>query len=288
MLMFDVNKIENQQLFKLLLGGVAPRPIALASTVDAAGNPNLSPFSFYNAFGVNPTTLIFSPSRRGRDNSTKDTLENLKVVPEVVLHAVTYNMVQQVNLASHEFAAGINEFVKAGLTPLPSEKVKPPRVKESPFHMECRVREIIETSGKPGSANLVICEVLAIHVDENVLDEQGAISPQKIDLVGRLGGDAYVRASGDAVFDVKKPGKIAGMGIDKLPFFIKNSRFLTGNDLGKLGSLDTLPHRDAILNTRLPEYLQQAPKDQIHQYAHELLHANKAEEAFRVLMAFGA
>jgi flavin reductase (DIM6/NTAB) family NADH-FMN oxidoreductase RutF len=288
MLAYHTKDLENQQLFKLLLGGVAPRPIALASTIDASGRPNLSPFSFYNVFGVNPTTLIFSPSRRGRDNTTKDTLENLKAVPEVVIHAVTYGMVQQVNLASHEYGAGVNEFEKGGFTSLPSEKVKPFRVKESPFQLECRVREIIETSGESGSANLVICEVLVVHVDEAVLDTQGGVDARKIDLVGRLGGDDYVRAAGEAVFKVKKPGKNTGMGIDQLPFFIKNSNLLTGNDLGKLGSMEKLPHRDQIISATIPDRLRQADKTLIHLYAHELLEQDRVEEAFCVLMAFGA
>ena len=171
----DPKNISYIDLHKILLGGVAPRPIAFASTVDSDGNPNLSPFSFYNAFGVNPSTLIFSPSRRGRDNTTKDTLENLKVVPEVVLNAVTFEMVQQMSLSSTEYPKGVNEFEKAGFTALESEKVQPFRVKESPLQFECKVREIIETGGQAGSANLVVCEVVFVHVDESILDKDGII-----------------------------------------------------------------------------------------------------------------
>ncbi len=182
----DPNSLGNQELSRILQNGIAPRPIALVSTVDELGVPNLSPFSFYNAFGINPTTLIFSPARRGRDNTTKHTLENLKVHGEVVINAVTYNMVHQVSLSSTEYPKGVNEFLKSGLTPVPSKIVAPPRVKESPLHLECKVREIIETSGKAGSANLVVCEILHIHIDDRVLDDSGQIDVDKMDLVGRL------------------------------------------------------------------------------------------------------
>ena len=185
----DINHID---LHKILLGGVAPRPIAFASTIDDHGNPNLSPFSFYNAFGVNPSTLIFSPSRRGRDNTTKHTLENIKKVPEVVLNAVTYNIVQQMSLSSTEYPVGVNEFLKSGLTAIPGVRVKPFRVKESPLQFECKVREVIETGGQAGSANLVVCEIVYVHVDESILDVNGLIDQTKIDLVGRMGGNYYV------------------------------------------------------------------------------------------------
>jgi flavin reductase (DIM6/NTAB) family NADH-FMN oxidoreductase RutF len=190
----------------MILGAVAPRPIAFASTIDKDGNPNLSPFSFFNAFGVNPTTLIFSPSRRGRDNTTKDTYENVKEVPEVVINVVTKDLVELANLSSTEWPSDINEFQETGLTMEPSVKVKPFRVKESPVQMECKVRQVIETGTGGGSANLVICEILILHVDEAVLDENGVIDPNKIRLVGRLGGDHYVDAFGQGLFSLKKPG----------------------------------------------------------------------------------
>lgn len=201
----DPTDIAVPKLHHLILGAVAPRPIALASTLDKYGNPNLSPFSFFNAFGVNPTTLIFSPSRRGRDNTTKDTYENVKKVPEVVINVVTKELVELANLSSTEFPPKVNEFLETGLTMVPSMKVKPFRVKESPVQFECKVRQVIETGDKGGAGNLVICEILMIHVDDSILDEHGVIDPNKIRLVGRMGGDHYVEAFGPALFDLKKP-----------------------------------------------------------------------------------
>ncbi|HPG33317.1 MAG: flavin reductase family protein [Lentimicrobiaceae bacterium] len=238
---FDPTKIPHSALHKLMLGAIAPRPIAFASTIDKEGRPNLSPFSFFNAFGVNPSTIIFSPSRRGRDNTTKDTFENLKEVPEVVINAVTFSMVEQVSLASTEFAKGVNEFEKAGFTALPSEKVKPFRVKESPVQWECRVRNIIETGQGGGAANLVICEVLLVHVNENFLTVDGQINTPAIDLIGRMGGDYYVRAHGNALFEVEKPLQKPAIGIDALPYNLRFSPVLTGNELGRLGSVEFPP-----------------------------------------------
>ncbi len=234
------------QFHRMILGAVAPRPIAFASTIDAEGNPNLSPFSFFNAFGANPPMLIFSPSRRGRDNTTKHTFENLKVVPEVVINVVTYSIMEQMNLASTEYPQKVNEFMKAGFTSLPSEKIKPYRVKESPVQFECKVNQIIETGNQGAAGNLIICEIVLMHVDENILDENGAIDPDKIDLIGRMGGDYYCRASGNSVFKLKKPSGPLGMGIDQLPEFIKFSPYLSGNDLGKLGNLSDLPDASEI------------------------------------------
>lgn len=193
------------KLHHLMLGAIGPRPIAFASTIDKQGNPNLSPFSFFNAFGVNPTTLIFSPSRRGRDNTTKHTYENVKEVPEVVINVVTREIVEKANASSAEFPRGVNEFLESGLTMEASESVRPFRVKESPVQFECKVRQVIETSDLGGSANLVICEILLMHVSDEVLDKDGRIDPHKIRLVGRLGGDHYCEAFGDAIFDLKKP-----------------------------------------------------------------------------------
>ena len=276
----------NPQLFKLLLEGVAPRPIAFASTMDKEGNPNLSPFSFYNAFGVNPTTLIFSPSRRGRDNTTKHTLDNLKEVPEVVLNAVTYSMVHQMSLSSTEYAKGVNEFEKAGFTALESSKVKPFRVKESPLQFECKVREIIEISGKPGSGNLVVCEILHIHLDENILDQDGSINPDKIDLVGRMGGDYYVRASGDAKFTIPKPLTTLGIGVDSLPESIRLSPYLSGNDLGQLGNIEQLPDASEIEKLRENKALEQLASNisALHSYAKSLIKTGDVYQALKVLM----
>ncbi len=237
----DPNTLENPHLHKFILGAVAPRPIAFASTVDADGLPNLSPFSFFNAFGVNPTTLIFSPSRRGRDNTTKHTYENVKQVPEVVINVVNYDMVQQASLASSEYPKGVNEFIKAGFTPLPSETIRPFRVKESPVQFECRVRDVIETGTGGGAANLVICEINMIHVHDDILDELGLPDQQKIRLVGRLGKNHYVKAFGESLFDVPKPVVETGIGIDRLPERIRLSKYLTGNHLGQLGNMKSLP-----------------------------------------------
>ena len=204
-LSFTPGETSIPKFHQLMVGGIAPRPIALASTIDLEGRPNLSPFSFFNAFGANPPIVVFSPSRRGKDNTTKHTYENVKEVPEVVINAVTYEMVQKVSDASADFAKGVNEFEMVGFTMQPSELVKPFRVKESPFQMECKVLQVIETGYGHAAGNLVICEVLRIHVNADVLDEKGRIDPHKIDLVGRLGGEYYVRASGPALFELAKP-----------------------------------------------------------------------------------
>ncbi len=227
-------------LHHYLLGAVGPRPICFASTVDASGNPNLSPFSFFNVFSANPPILIFSPARSGRDNSTKNTHDNVKEVKEVVINVVTYDMVHQMSLASSPFPKGVNEFIKAGFTPIPSDTVKPFRVKESPVQIECKVIELKELGQGGGAGNLVICEVTKMHINENVLNEKGFIDQQKIDLVARMGGDWYCRAHGDALFEVRKPIVTIGIGIDSLPDHIKNSN-LTGNELGLLGGMEAAP-----------------------------------------------
>ena len=291
----DPLKSSVPHVHRTLLGAIGPRPIAFASTVDRDGNPNLSPYSFFNAFGANPATLVFSPSRRGRDNTTKHTFENLKEVPEVVINAVTYSIVQQMSLSSTEYPKGVNEFTKSGLTPLPSERIRPFRVKESPVQFECRLRDIIETGHEGGAGNLVICDVLLIHIDDNILDDKGLIDPEKIDLVGRLGGDYYCRASGDALFIVEKPLSRLGIGIDALPEAIKNSRFLSGNDLGRLGNTESLPSADEIaeyITTReFPELTGTEKGKEEHErlvtgVARDLLDQNRAEEALKVLLGY--
>lgn len=282
--------IPHQKLHKYLLSGIAPRPIAFASTVDRVGNPNLSPFSFFNVFGVNPTTLIFSPSRRNRDGSTKNTLDNVKDVPEVVINAVTYEMVNQASLASTDYPAGIDEFVKAGFTKLPSEMVKPFRVKESPFQLECKVREIIETGTGGGAANLVICEILLIHIAEDILDESGMIDQQKIRLVGRMGGDFYVKAFEDSLFAVEKPIAKKGIGIDALPGVIRTSHLLTGNELGQLGNVDKLPGQDELkavkTNPEISEILETSCNlnGELTSLAKSYLKAGYPYEALKILM----
>lgn len=295
MAIIDPSKVSVPEIHRTILGAVAPRPIAFASTMDETGNPNLAPFSFFNAFGVNPPTLVFSPSRRGRDNTTKDTFENLKVIPEVVINTVNFNMVQQTSLASTEYAKGIDEFVKSGLTPIPSEKVKPFRVKESPVQFECQVKNIIETGDQGGAGNLVICEILLIHIEDYILNEKGIIDPNKIDLVGRHGGDFYCKTSGDALFVVEKPLQKLGIGIDRLPEKIKNSIYLSGNDLGKLGNIEKLPGSNEVKAFREGYYLEKALHQTVDNeerirvvtnVAKHLLEERNIEEALLVLLGY--
>jgi len=240
------NQMAGPQLHKFILGSIAPRPIAFVSTIDVNGNPNLSPFSFFNAFGINPTTLIFSPSRRGRDNTTKHTYQNIKEIPEAVINVVNFEMVHQASLTSTEYPKGVNEFNKGGFTPLPSETIRPFRVKESPVQYECVVRNVIETGTRGGAANLVICEINMIHYHDNILDENELPDPSKIRLVGRHAGDYYVKAFGESLFEVKKPSAKLGIGIDNLPEKIKFSKALTGNHLGQLGNIEALPTEKQI------------------------------------------
>lgn len=283
-------EIPHPNLQKYLLGSIAPRPIAFASTLDAEGNPNLSPFSFFNVFGVNPTTLIFSPARRVRDNSTKNTIENVKIVPEVVINVVTYEMVNQASLASTEYPAGVDEFLKAGFTKLPSELIRPFRVKQSPVQIECRVRDIIETGSGGGAANLIVCEILLLHIREDILGDDGMIDQQKIRLVGRLGKDYYVKAFGDALFEVVKPLQKLGIGIDTLPENIRFSKILTGNELGQLGNLESLPDAESIKYLRESLEIKQIiesspdPEKELHLLARKYLDNGQPDEALKVLM----
>lgn len=278
-----------------LLGAVGPRPIAFASTIDENGNRNLSPFSFFNVFGANPPIAIFSPARRVRNNTTKHTLENTKLTKEVVINIVNYNMVEQMSLASTEYPEGVDEFVKSGFTPIESELVKPFRVKESPVQLECIVKEIVETGTEGGAGNLVICEVVMLHVSEEVLDENGKIDTQKIDLVGRLGGDWYVRAHGDALFEVEKPIRNLGIGVDQIPEDIRLSNILTGNDLGKLGNVETLPDETEVNEYKLLELsdlfkeLEDEPavlEQKLHELAHEKLLKGEIKDAWKTLLTF--
>lgn len=291
----DPALITTPELHGYLVGAVGPRPIALASTIDAEGRPNLSPFSFFNVFGANPPMAIFSPARRGRDNTTKHTFHNVQAVPEVVINVVTYSMVQQVSLASGEFPEGVNEFEKSGLTPLAAERVRPFRVKESPVHFECKVKEVIETGAGGGAGNLVLCEIVLVHVNEDVLDPQGKIDQRKIDLVGRMGGAFYCRAHGDALFELTQPNKDFGAGVDALPLSVRNSSVLTGNDLGQLGSLREMPDETAVNEYKLTELAElfiqwekdpSALRNALHLRAKELLAADRKEEALKTLLTF--
>lgn len=283
------------QFHSYLLGAIAPRPIAFASTLNKNGVPNLSPFSFFNVFGANPPIAIFSPARRVRDNTTKHTLQNAKVTGEVVINVVNYAMVQQMSLASTEYPEGINEFEKSGLTPIASELVKPFRVKEAPVQLECKVKEIIETGTEGGAGNLIVCEVVLMHVNTEILDNSGKIDQHKLDLVGRLGADWYVRASGNALFEVAKPLKTLGIGVDNIPNEIKNSNVLTGNDLGKLGNVEALPNETDVNEFKLIELsdlFQQFEDEpielekQLHLHAKKLLEKGEVLEAWKTLLAF--
>jgi len=287
--------IPTNQLHAYLLAGVAPRPIAFASTIDIVNRPNLAPFSFFNVFGSNPPVAIFSPARRVRDNTTKHTLENIHEVPEVVINAVNYAMVNQCSLASTDYPKGVNEFLKAGLTPIPSDLVRPFGVAESPFRMECKVKEVIKTGLEGGAGNLIICEVLKIHIKKEVLGENNQIDQNKIDLVARLGKDWYCRASGPALFEVEKPIERLGIGIDALPDSVKSSSVLTGNELARFGNLEQLPSSEEIdefiRNERIVELakiIQWTPGALIvraHEAARLLLNLNETRDALILLMA---
>lgn len=229
------------KLHNTLLGSVGPRPIAFASTIDSNGNRNLSPFSFFNVFSANPPIAIFSPAKSGRTNTQKDTYNNVKEVPEVVINVVNFSIVQQMSLSSTAYSSDTDEFIKSGLTPIESETIRPFRVKESPVQLECIVREVVELGDEGGSGNLVICEVKLIHIDDSILNNDGQIDQHKIDLVGRMGGNYYVRAGGEALFEVPKPIQQKGVGVDALPEPIKNSSILTGNDLGMLANVESIP-----------------------------------------------
>lgn len=272
-------EVPTGKLHGYMLSAIAPRPIAFASTIDSEGNSNLAPYSFFNAFGSNPTTLIFSPARRVRDNTIKHTLENVMENSEVVINVVNYAMVQQMSLASCEYPKGISEFVKAGFTPIASEKIKPFRVAESPVQFECKVREVIETGNEGGAGNLIICEILVMHINDNVLNDNLQIDANKIDLVARMGGDLYCRATGNALFEVEKPNIKLGIGIDQLPFEIRNSAILSGNDLGMLANVETMPvveKSNSYANTSI---------EQKHSLAKQLLAEKNVIEAWKILMS---
>ncbi|HMG91413.1 MAG TPA: flavin reductase family protein [Chryseolinea sp.] len=284
----DPQEVPMARMHALLLGSVIPRPIAFASTVDKDGNVNLSPFSYFNCFGANPPVLIFSPARRGRDNTTKHTYENILEVPEVVIHIVNYSIVQQMSLASTEYPRGVNEFVKAGFTAIPSLKVKPPRVKEAPVAFECKVIQVTPTGEKGGAGNLVICHVMMMHVHEDVVDASGRIDPFKLDAVARLGGDFYCRVHGDAIFKIPKPLEKIGIGMDQLPPHIRSSKVLSGNDLGLLAGVEELPQPTRFNDDAERLAFQEAQalgQDAIHRLAHHYIERGKTEQAWNVLLS---
>ncbi len=288
MLTIDPKAQTPSKFHAYLLSAVVPRPIAFASTIDKAGNVNLSPFSFFNCFSSNPPILVFSPSRRGRDNSTKHTYENVKTVPEVVINIVNHAMVEQASLASCEFPQGVNEFKKAGFTEVRSERVQPPRVGESPVSFECKVNQVIELGTQGSAGNLVICEVLLMHVKEEVLDESGRIDPLKLDAVARMGGDNYLRMNKDTIFTVPKPSDRLGIGFDRMPESILKSKILTGNDLGRLASVEQLPTQPEILAIKQDADVSKVLKegsDASHRLAQQFIRLGKTMDAWKILLA---
>lgn len=284
MLKINPHELSIAELHGHLLGAVGPRPIALASTVDATGNPNLSPYSFFNVFSANPPIAIFSPARRVRNNTTKHTLENILDNKEVVINVVSYSMVQQTSLSSTEYGKGVNEFDKAGFTAIPSETIKPFRVQESPVQLECVVNKVISLGNKGGAGNLVICEVKLVHIDESILNEARKIDPNKIDLVGRMGGNWYCRASQDAIFEVEKPLTSLGIGIDQIPSDIRNSEILSGNDLGILGNIETIPSMGEVEQFCTANKLNNENDTTLHLKAKELLKQGNTMDAWKILL----
>ncbi|APZ46156.1 flavin reductase [Polaribacter reichenbachii] len=284
MLSINPKEIPTGKFHGYLLGAIAPRPIAFASTIDIDGNPNLSPFSFFNVFGSNPPILIFSPARRVRDNTTKHTLNNVLETKEVVINVVNYAIVQQMSLSSTEYPDGVNEFEKTGLTMLKSEEIKPFRVAESPVQFECKVNDVIFTGDEGGAGNLIVCEVVKMHINDNVLDDNGAIDQHKIDLVARAGGSYYTRAR-DGFFEIPKPISTLGIGVDNIPSEIRNSTVLTGNNLGMLGNIEQLPTADTVNNfgKEHPNFigLESTKK---HTFAQDFLSKNDVESAWKVLL----
>ena len=278
MLSITPSDIPVQKLHHYLLGAIGPRPIALASTIDKDGIKNLAPFSFFNVFSANPPILIFSPARSGRTNSVKDTYNNVKAHPEVVINVVTYPIVEQVSLASSPYAPGISEFEKAGLTPIESDLVRPYRVKESPVQFECKVNQVIELGTEGGAGNLIICEVLRLHINESVLDDQQQIDAHKIDLVSRMGGDWYCRADLNSMFEIKKPITTCGIGYDALPIDLTQSDVLSVSDLARLAGIEVLPDETEVNEYKLTELsdLFIAHADQASVLEHELHIAAKA------------
>jgi len=295
MLTLDPKSLATGTLHQYLLGAIGPRPIAFASTIDEAGRSNLAPFSFFNVFSANPPIMIFSPARSGRSNTTKDTYNNIKAIPEVVINVVNFDIVQQMSLASSPYAPGISEFEKAGFTPIASECIKPFRVAESPVQFECKVNQVMELGKEGGAGNLIICEVLRIHISENVLNADGLIDQHKIDLVSRMGGNWYCRSDRSSMFEIQKPITTCGIGFDQLPADIRNSKVLSGNDLGFLAGIEELPNETDVNEYKLLELseiflsLENNPQEletALHQQAKTLIGEQNLEEAWKCLLSF--
>ena len=295
MLTIDPKQLEIPKLHRYLLGAVGPRPIAFASTIDEHGTQNLAPFSFFNVFSANPPVMIFSPARSGRTNTTKDTYNNVKKVPEVVINVVNHEIVHQMSLASSPYPSDISEFEKSGFTAVDSDIVRPSRVGESPVQFECKVNDVIELGQEGGAGNLIICEGLKIHIKEDVLDEHQMIDQHKIDLVSRMGGNWYCRADENSMFEIQKPITTCGIGYDSLPSDILSSTVLTGNDLGQLAGIEALPNETEVNEYKLIELselflsIEEDPiqlEIEIHKKAQELLKRNLLEKAWLTLLSF--
>ena len=293
MLEINPKDLSTKDLHGYLLSSVGPRPIALVSTIDNEGRPNLSPFSFFNVFSANPPIAIFSPARRVRNNTTKHTLQNAASTKEVVINVVSFPIVEQTSLSSTEYKEGVNEFIKSGLTPLESIQVKPYRVKESPVQMECIVKDIISLGEEGGAGNLVVCEIVKMHISENILNEHHQIDPNKIDLVGRMGANWYCRASNTSLFEVQKPNSKIGIGYDQLPQHIRNSDILSGNDLAKLANVESLPSMEDVEkfkeNKDLVKILkssvdEEQTRENLHYHCKKLLQENKVLDAWSTLL----
>ncbi|MDX1469950.1 MAG: flavin reductase family protein [Flavobacteriaceae bacterium] len=289
MISLDPKELSTQKIHAYLLSSVAPRPIALASTVDEKGNPNLSPFSYFNVFSANPPILVFSPARRVRDNTTKHTLENVKSIKEVVINVVNYDMVQQTSLSSTEYDKGVNEFEKSGLSMLKSDIVKPYRVAESPVQFECMVNDVVSLGEEGGAGNLVICEVLRFHISKDVLDNNEHIIQEKLDLVARAGGNYYNRAK-KGFFEVPKPTRVLGIGVDAMPEEVRNSMILTGNDLGMLGNVESLPSKGEVdeyissVSERYPNIENMGQREK-HKIARNYLSYGDVSSAWKLLLS---
>jgi flavin reductase (DIM6/NTAB) family NADH-FMN oxidoreductase RutF len=295
MLSIDLIKMGLPKAHHYLLGAVGPRPICFASTIDENGTPNLAPFSFFNVFSSNPPIAIFSPARSGRTGKHKDTFNNVQKVNEVVINLVDYKMVEQMSLASSPYSADVDEFIKSGLTPIKSEIVKPFRVKEAPVQMECEVIEIKELGQQGGAGNLIICKILKMHIVDYILNEKQMIDQQKIDLVARMGGDWYCRTDKNSMFEIKKPITTKGIGFDQIPQEILNSKVLTGNDLGQLGGIESLPNETDVNDFKLVELselfieLEDDPltlEKSLHKKAKEFLVENELDAAWKTLLSF--
>ncbi len=287
MRVIDPKTTPTPDLHQYLLGTIAPRPIAFASTLDEQGRPNLAPYSFFNCFSSNPPILVFSSNRRVGDNTTKDTLHNVEETGEVVINAVNFSIVRQMAVASMDYPPGVSEFEKAGLTPIPSDLVRPFRVKESPAQMECRVREVIPMGEGGGAGHLIICEVLRLHISEEALDEKGRINPHKMDLMGRMGRAFYVRASGEAIHKIYQPYRPVGIGFDALPASVRNSKVLTGNNLGMLAGLAAAPDEAEVLAMKDDEQVSLAlksefPLEELHRLAQKELAKENRELAAKI------